>query len=68
MVPRIIRVRYEKGVLKILDNVEFREGEELRVVILPKEFPEFIKEVDAEALGDVDRALQEARQRWKRWY
>lgn len=42
MVPRIIRVRYEKGVLKILDNVEFREGEELRVVILPKEFPEFI--------------------------
>ncbi len=31
---KIIRVRYEKGVLKPLDNVEFREGEELLVKVV----------------------------------
>jgi len=31
---RVIRVRYEKGVLKPLDSVEFREGEELLVKVI----------------------------------
>ncbi len=30
---KVIRVRYEKGVLKPLDSVEFEEGEELVVFI-----------------------------------
>ena len=30
---KVIRVRYEKGVLKPLEPVEFREGEELVVFI-----------------------------------
>ena len=35
--PKVIRVRYEKGVLKLLDNVEFREGEELLVKVIEVE-------------------------------
>lgn len=31
---KVIRVRYEKGVLKPLDSVKFREGEELLVKIV----------------------------------
>ncbi len=65
---KVIRVRYERGVLKPLDSVEFREGEELRVIVLPKEFPELLMEVEAEAREDVDKVLREARERWKRWY
>ncbi|WP_338248591.1 antitoxin family protein [Pyrodictium abyssi] len=34
---RIIRVKYEKGVLRPLDSVEFREGEELLVKIVSAE-------------------------------
>ncbi|MCE4623632.1 MAG: antitoxin family protein [Caldisphaeraceae archaeon] len=34
---KVIRVRYEKGVLKPLDSVEFREGEELLVKIIEVE-------------------------------
>ena len=31
---RVIRVKFEKGVFRPLERVEFREGEELRIVIL----------------------------------
>lgn len=31
---RIVRVRFEKGVFKPLERVDFREGEELRIVVL----------------------------------
>jgi len=31
--PRIVRVRYEGGVLKILDEVELEEGKEYKIVI-----------------------------------
>jgi len=31
---KAIRVRYEKGVLQLLDDIELREGEELEVVIV----------------------------------
>ena len=65
---KVIRVRYEKGVLKPLDRIELREGEELRVAILPREFPELLREVEAEAKEDVDKVLREARERWSRWY
>ena len=34
---KVIRVRYEKGVLKPLDSVEFREGEELLVKVVEVE-------------------------------
>ena len=34
---KVIRVRYEKGMLKPLDNVEFREGEELLVKVIEVE-------------------------------
>jgi len=61
-------VKYEKGVLKPLDSVEFREGDELRVMILPKEFPEFLRETEVEAGKDVDKVLREARERWRQWY
>ena len=63
----VIRARYEKGVLKPLEPVEIEEGEEVRIQILPDEFPDFLDKVKAEA-DDVDKALREARKRWKRWY
>ncbi len=65
---KVIRVRYEKGVLKPLDRIELREGEELRVAILPREFPGLLREVEAEAKEDADKVLREARERWRRWY
>ncbi len=65
---RIIRVRYENGVLKPLEPLDLREGEEVRIQVLPEEFPELVDKVSVEAGGDVDKALREARERWKRWY
>lgn len=41
---RIVRVRYEKGVLRPLDYVEFREGEELEVIIVRRSFRGFREE------------------------
>ena len=65
---KVIRVRYEKGVLKPLEPLELREGEEVRIQVLPEEFPELVEKVSVEASGDIDKALREARERWKRWY
>ena len=65
---KVIRVRYEKGVLKPLEPLELREGEEVRIQLLPEEFPELIDKVNIEARDDVDKALREARERWKKWY
>ncbi len=65
---KVIRARYEKGVLKPLEHVELEEGEEVRIQLLPDEFPDLLDKVKAEASGDVDKALREARKRWKRWY
>ena len=64
----VIRARYEKGVLKPLGPIEIEEGEEVRIQILPDEFPDLLDKVKAEAGNDVDKALREARERWKRWY
>ncbi|MCE4610052.1 MAG: antitoxin family protein [Desulfurococcales archaeon] len=65
---KVIRVRYEKGVLKPLEPLELREGEEIRIQVLPEEFPELVDKVSVEASEDVDKTLREARERWKRWY
>ena len=64
----VIRARYEKGVLKPLEPIEIGEGEEVRIQILPDEFPDLLDKVKAEAGDDVDEALREARERWKRRY
>ena len=65
---RVIRVRYENGVLKPLEHLDLREGEEVRVQVLPEEFPELADKVSVEASEDVDKILREARERWRRWY
>ncbi len=65
---KVIRVRYENGALKPLEPLELREGEEVRIQVLPEEFPDLVDKVSVEALGDVDKALREARERWKKWY
>ena len=56
---KVIRVRYEKGVLWPLDNVEFGEGEELEVVIVRRSFRGFREEagryrfrVDRDVVGE----------------
>ncbi|MCE4599117.1 MAG: antitoxin family protein [Desulfurococcales archaeon] len=65
---KVIRAKYEKGVLKPLEPLELQEGEEVRIQVLPEEFPELVDKVSVEASGDVDKILREARERWKRWY
>jgi len=42
----------------------------VRILILPKEFPELVGEVEAEAREDVDKvlSLREGRERWVEWY
>lgn len=41
---KVIRVRYEKGILKPTGEVEFREGEELEIVVVQKSFRGFKEE------------------------
>ena len=65
---KVIRVRYENGALKPLEPLELREGEEVRIQVLPEEFPDLVDKVSVESRGDVDKALREARERWKKWY
>ena len=54
--------------MKPLELVELREGEEVRIQLLPEEFPELIDKVNIEAHDDIDKALGEARERWRKWY
>jgi len=67
-VARVVRARYENGVLRPLERLDLEEGEEVRILILPKEFPELVGEVEAEAREDVDKVLREGRERWVEWY
>ena len=39
--PRVVRARYEGGVLKPLEPLRLREGEELELVIVEKSFRGF---------------------------
>ena len=68
MLSKVIRVKYEKGVLKPLEPLELQEGEEIRIQVLPEEFPELVDKLSVEAREDVDKTLREARERWRRWY
>ena len=65
---KIIRARFEGGALKPLEPVDLEEGEEVRIQVLPEEFPELVDKVRAEARGDVDDLLREGRERWRKWY
>jgi len=65
---KVIRARYENGVLKPMEKLDLKEGEEVRIVVLPKEFSELIEEIEIEAKEDVDKILREGRERWVRWY
>jgi predicted DNA-binding antitoxin AbrB/MazE fold protein len=65
---KVVRVRYEKGVLKPLEPLDLREGEEVRIQVLPEEFPELADKISVDAREDIDKVLREARERWKRWY
>lgn len=38
---KAVKVRYEKGVLRFLDSIELREGEELEVIIVRRSFRGF---------------------------
>jgi len=65
---KVIRAKYENGVLRPLERLDLGEGEEVRILILPKEFPELVDEVGVEAREDIDRVLREGRERWVEWY
>ncbi len=41
---RVVRVRYEKGILRPLDYIEFGEGEELEIIIVRRSFRGFREE------------------------
>ena len=52
--------------LKPLEEVELREGEEVRIIVLPREFPKLVRESNIEAKRDVEKVLREGRERWVR--
>ena len=54
---RVIRVRYEKGVLKPLDSVDFEEGEELLVKVVGIEDRRRVLRKHRGALGHVPKEL-----------
>ena len=56
-------MRYEKGVLKPLEPVDFEEGEELVVVVRDKSFYKLALSTTYEAKRDVDEILEEVRKR-----
>jgi len=65
---RVVRVRYERGVLRPLEELDLREGEELTVVIKGRSFYDLVRELRVEAGEDVDRILWEVRGRAKKLY
>jgi len=65
---RAIRVRYENGVLKPLEPVDLREGEELLVFITRKSFYQLAKETTIEARRSVDEVIEEVRKRERDLY
>ena len=65
---RVVRARFEKGVLKPLEPLDLREGEEVRILVLPEEFPRLASRISVEAHSDVGDALRKGRERWARWY
>ncbi len=65
---RILRVRYEGGVLRPLDALEAEEGEELLIVVKgrvkrSKRFYRLVEEAGPRPQADIDRILDEVRGR-----
>ena len=56
---RVVRARYEKGVLKLLDKVDLEEGKELLVKIIDVEERRRVLEKYRGILGRVDPELVE---------
>jgi predicted DNA-binding antitoxin AbrB/MazE fold protein len=67
-VSKAIRVKYENGVLKPLEPVDLREGEELIVVVRDKSFYKLALSESFEAERSVDEVLEEVRKRDKKLY
>ena len=54
----VVRVRYEKGVLRLLDDVEAAEGEEFEVIVVRRSFKGFHDEA-SKHIYSVDRDVVE---------
>ena len=65
---KVIRVKYENGVLKPLEPVDLQEGEELVVVVRGKSFYKLALSTSFEAKRSVDEILEEVRKRGKKLY
>jgi predicted DNA-binding antitoxin AbrB/MazE fold protein len=65
---KAIRVKYENGVLKPLEPVDLREGEELVVVVRDKSFYKLALSKSFEAERCVDEVLEEVRKRGRKLY
>jgi len=57
-VSKVIRVRYERGMLRPIDYIEFKEGEEFEVIIIKRTFKGF-REKSSEYKFEVDRDIVE---------
>jgi len=62
---KVIRVKYERGVLKPLEPVELSEGEYALVIIKRSRLVELAKSLRREARVSVDRLIEEVRGRGK---
>ncbi len=60
---RVVRVRYEKGVLKPLEPLSLREGEQLSVVIRRGRLLELAARLRREARIEIDELIKEVRGR-----
>jgi len=65
---KAIRVKYEKGVLKPLEPVDLKEGEEIVVVIHDKSFYKLALSASFEAKQSIDEVLEEVRKRGRKLY
>ena len=65
---KVIRVKYENGVLKPLEPVDLEEGEELVVVVRDKSFYRLALSTTFEAKRNVDEILEEVRKRDRKLY
>ena len=65
---RVVRVRYEEGVLKPLEELDLSEGEELTVIIKGRSFYEVARDLQVEAREDVDKLVSEVRERDRKLY
>lgn len=60
---KVIRVRYEGGVLKPLEPVELNEGEHALVIIKRSRLVELARNLRREARVSVDKLIEEVRGR-----